>query len=140
MNLSDIEKQPDVMDIQQLVTLFQQAILEFECKQLQQKEFLDILIELADRQARTYELLEMHTRNPLDQLLCELWNTDCYEDVDSILYIVVNLGLRKCFQRIKQSIQENKHIDEAILQEINETIVEVGEHISNPYFDLEKYK
>lgn len=47
---------------------------------------------------------------------------DSYEDVDIILSIVVNLGLEDCFTTIKQSIIQNKKIDDMILNEIIETI------------------
>ncbi|WP_244310742.1 hypothetical protein [Paenibacillus ottowii] len=69
-----------------------------------------------------------------------MWNTDSYDDVDIILSIVVNLGLKNCFQKIKDSINQDKDIDELILKEIIETIDEVGGNISNPYHSLERFK
>lgn len=88
----------------------------------------------------TYELLESEVRNSIDMVLYRLWNTDSYDDVDIILSIVVNLGLKNCFQKIKDSINQDKDIDELILNEIIETIDEVGENISNPYHALERFK
>ncbi|MFJ3388370.1 hypothetical protein [Lysinibacillus sp. NPDC086135] len=69
-----------------------------------------------------------------------MWNTDSYDEVDIILSIVVNLGLEICFNKIKESLQRYKDIDKAILDEIKETIDEVGENILNPYYSLGKFE
>lgn len=140
MNIGDIEKLPDGLPTEVLLSLFRNALKDFENKILDKKVFLLILSELTDRQVRTYELLEEKTRNDVDVLMRKLWNTNSYEDVDIILSIVVNLGLKNCFIKIKESISEEDNIDSIILNEIKETIMEVGDNISNPYYDLEKFK
>lgn len=140
MNLEEIEKLPDIMPTEALALMFQKVLIELASKNIDKQEFLLILSQLTDRQVMTYELLENETRKQVDEILCSLWNTDSYEDVDIILSIVVNLGLENCFAKIKQSITQNEKIDEMILNEILETIDEVGDNISNPYHDLEKYK
>lgn len=109
-------------------------------KENRYKKLLLILSELMDRQVMTYELLESGVRNHIDMVLSELWNTDSYDDVDIILSLVVNLGLKNCFQKIKDCINQDKNIDNLILKEILETIDEVGDNISNPYYNLERYK
>ncbi|WP_091018221.1 MULTISPECIES: hypothetical protein [Paenibacillus] len=140
MNIGDVEKLADRLPPEVLLSLFKNVLKDFENKILDKKEFLLILAELTDRQVMTYELLEEKTRNDVDVVLGRLWNTTLYEDVDIILSIVVNLGLEKCFIKIKDSISEEGNIDLMILNEIKETIVEVGDNISNPYYDLEKFK
>lgn len=140
MNIGDVEKLADRLPTEVLLSLFKNVLKDFENKILDKKEFLLILAELTDRQVMTYELLEEKTRNDVDVVLGRLWNTTLYEDVDIILSIVVNLGLEKCFIKIKDSISEEGNIDLMILNEIKETIVQVGDNISNPYYDLEKFK
>ncbi len=140
MNLEEIEKLPDILDIETLELLFQSVLNEFISESITKKEFLLILSELAGRQGMTYELLKSDIRKRVDEVLCKLWNIDSYEDVDIILSIVVNLGLENCFDIIKQSVSKNNEIDKVILDEILETIYEVGDHISNPYYSMEKYK
>ena len=140
MNLEEIEKLPDIMPTTELTLMFHNVIIEFASENIVKQEFLLILSQLTDRQVMTYELLENETRKQVDETLCSLWNTESYEDVDIILSIVVNLGLENCFAKIKESINQNEKIDEMILNEILETIDEVGENISNPYHDLERYK
>lgn len=140
MNIEEIEKLPDIMPTEALALMFQNVLIELASENIDKQEFLLILSQLTDRQVMTYELLENETRKQVDEILCSLWNTDSYEDVDIILSIVVNLGLENCFAKIKQSITQDEKIDEIILNEILETIDEVGENISNPYHDLERYK
>ncbi|MDN8587986.1 hypothetical protein Q0V21_04300 [Paenibacillus sp. 11B] len=139
MNIGDFEKLPDRLPTEVLLSLFRNVLKDFETMSLDKKEFLLILAELTDRQVMTYELLEDKTRNDVDVVLRRLWNTNSYDDVDVILSIVVNLGLEKCFDKIKESMKEH-NIDIVILNEIKETIMEVGNNISNPYYDLERFK
>ncbi|ADM71269.1 hypothetical protein GMA19_03463 [Paenibacillus polymyxa E681] len=140
MNLKEIEKLPDVLPTETLALMFQNVLNEFDTGKIEKKDFLLILSQLTDRQVMTYELLEIEVRNSIDKVLHRLWNTDSYDDVDIILSIVVNLGLKNCFQKIKDSINQDKDIDELILKEIIETIDEVGGNISNPYHSLERFK
>ncbi|MDZ5610561.1 hypothetical protein U2I54_27015 [Bacillus pseudomycoides] len=139
MNLEEYENLPDVLPAETLVLMFQDVLNDFKQKKIDKTSFLLILSQLMDRQVMTYELLESGVRN-IDMVLCELWNTDSYDDVDIILSIVVNLGLKNCFQKIKDYINQDKNIDDLILKKILETIDEVGDNISNPYYDLERFK
>ncbi|MCM3206108.1 hypothetical protein [Paenibacillus illinoisensis] len=139
MNIGDFEKLPDRLPTELLISLFRNVLKEFEDMRLDKKEFLLILAELTDRQIMTYELLEEKTRDDVDVVVERLWNTNSYDDVDVILSIVVNLGLEKSYHKIKESIKED-NIDIIILNEIKETIMEVGDNISNPYYDLERFK
>ncbi|WOZ37211.1 hypothetical protein [Paenibacillus polymyxa] len=140
MNLKEIENLPDVLPTETLALMFQNVLNEFDTGKIEKKDFLLILSQLTDRQVMTYELLEIKVRNSIDKVLHRLWNTDSYDDVDIILSIAVNLGLKNCFQKIKDSINQDKDIDELILNEIIETIDEVGGNISNPYHSLERFK
>ncbi|WP_336783281.1 hypothetical protein [Paenibacillus illinoisensis] len=140
MNIKDIKKLPDRLTTEVLLSLFRNVLLDFKSKRMDKEEFLLILTELTDRQLMTYELLEDKTRNDVDFTLSRLWNTKSYEDVDIILSIVVNLGLKDCYIRIKESVKEDDIDDIAILNEILETIIEVGDDISNPYTSLERFK
>ncbi|MGG1673554.1 hypothetical protein ACIFOE_23515 [Paenibacillus sp. NRS-1783] len=140
MNLEEIENLPDVLPTETLALMFQNVLNEFNIGKIEEKDFLLILSQLTDRQVMTYELLESEVRDGTDKTLCRIWNTDSYDDVDIILSIVVNLGLKNCFQKIKDSINQDRDIDELILKEIIDTIDEVGENISNPYHGLEGFK
>lgn len=69
-----------------------------------------------------------------------LWNTEKYDEVDIILSIVINLGLQGTYEKVKESLKNNKNIDKKILLEIQETVEDNGEDISNPYQSLENFR
>ena len=140
MDTKEIENLPDRLPAELLLALFQKALDQFRKDEIEKDVFLIILGQLTDRQVMTYELVRSDIRNDIDRTLSGLWNTDSYDEVDLILSIVVNLGLGICFEKIKESLEQNKDIDQSILNEIQEAIDEVGENISNPYDSLEKNK
>jgi len=141
MNWESINSLPDRVSTELLIDLFQNLIDEFNHKNLEKSMFFSLLIELTDRQVMTYEILEHSIRKEIDHILSGLWNTDSYEDVDIILSIVINLGLGCCFKKIKQSAIEKKaEMDKLILAEILQVIDEAGDHIDNPYYELEHLK
>lgn len=139
-NLEEYQTLPDFLSARELALLFQDVLNDFSVHKIDKSEFLQVLSQLMDRQVMTYELLHTDIRDRIDGVLCDLWNTESYDDVDIILSLVVNLGLKKCFQKIKDSIDQRQDIDRAILHEIQETINEVGENILNPYHGLENFK
>jgi hypothetical protein len=140
MKIEDYEKLPDRISTETLALMFQEVLNNFKQGIIEKKNFLIILSQLMDRQVMSYELLDDSIRNGLDIVLCDLWDTDSYEGVDIILSIVVNLGLKNCYEKIKNSVNQNKKIDKLILEEILEAIEDVGENILNPYHDLEQFK
>lgn len=140
MEMIGIENLPDRIPTETLISMFQNALDQFKNNKIAKDKFLLILSQLTDRQVMTYELLRCDVRNDIDRILTKLWNTDSYDEVDIILSIVVNLGLEICFNKIKESLQRYKDIDKAILDEIKETIDEVGENIFNPYYSLGKFE
>ncbi|MGD7048804.1 hypothetical protein FZC83_08230 [Rossellomorea marisflavi] len=140
MDTKEIENLPDRLPAGILLALFQDALDQFRKEEIERDVFLIILGQLTDRQVMTYELVRSDIRNDIDRTLSGLWNTDSYDEVDLILSIVVILGLKICFEKIKESLDQNKDTNQSILNEIQEAIDEVGENISNPYDSLEKNK
>ncbi|SCY38460.1 hypothetical protein [Lysinibacillus fusiformis] len=139
MDIYEIENLPDSIPTGILVLMFKNELAQFKNNEIEKDSFLLILSQLTDRQVMAYELLRSDIRNDIDRTLSRVWNTDSYDEVDIILSIVVNLGLEICFNKIKESLEQYKDIDKLILDEIQETIDEVGENISNPYYSLENY-
>ena len=62
-----------------------------------------------------------------------MWNTENYDDVDCITYIVANIGLEQTFEKIMFSLENDKNMNDDILQEIKEFVEESEGDISNPY-------
>lgn len=137
MSIEEIKMLPDRIASEECNKYFQEIISLYIDKKITKREFLKTALELTNRQIMTYDLLKTDIRDKMDKCILSLWNTESYEDVDSILSIVVNLGLIKTYELIKQTLKFNKEIKHDILEEIKECIEENGEDISNPYRFLE---
>ncbi|WP_411347695.1 hypothetical protein [Paenibacillus sp. WLX2291] len=140
MNLQELMKMPDRLSAETLENLFNQAIQDFQNQSNNENQFLEIIMELTDRQVMTYQLLDTEIRNTIDQILCSILNIEMYHNVDIILSIVINLGLENCFNLFTQFVESNVQMDKETYDEITAAIEEVGNHICNPYYDLEALK
>ena len=138
MEREDYESLPDILSIEKISLMFNEVLESYQKSQMDKENFLKILGVLADRQTLTYKILGEDLRERIDKELCKIWNTDSYDDVDTILYIVVNLGLEKCFTLAKNSIMTISNLSPSIKSEIEDTINEVGNHILNPYHEMDE--
>ncbi|RJZ63660.1 hypothetical protein [Listeria monocytogenes] len=137
MKKDDYSKMPWV-SAEDLYLLFEQALKDFKQSKLSKKEFFDILDELTMRQVDTYEILKEPLRGQLDNELYNLWNTENYNDVDIITSLLINLGLKNTYNKMKKSIEDTSEISPEILEEIQDAIEEVGDNIDDPYQDYMK--
>ncbi|KZE38848.1 hypothetical protein AV656_08070 [Bhargavaea cecembensis] len=135
--LIDYEKLPDIISTAELNKLFKEVLELYQQKVYKSHEFLEILFELASRQALTYEILAPEIKSEIDKELCELWNTETYDEVDANLSIVLMLGLENCFEKIKKSLDEDQMSPEIRL-EIEQAIKEAGDNISDPYWGMKE--
>ncbi|EAE3567145.1 hypothetical protein I2K27_002688, partial [Listeria monocytogenes] len=124
MKKDDYSKMPWV-SAEDLYLLFEQALKDFKQSKLSKKEFFDILDELTMRQVDTYEILKEPLRGQLDNELYNLWNTENYDDVDIITSLLINLGLKNTYNKMKKSIEDTSEISPEILEEIQDAIEEV---------------
>ncbi|EPY9329344.1 hypothetical protein ACXHXU_000603 [Listeria monocytogenes] len=137
MKKDDYSKMPWV-SAEDLYLLFEQALKDFKQRKLSKKEFFDILDELTMRQVDIYEILKEPLRGQLDNELYNLWNTENYDDVDIITSLLINLGLKNTYNKMKKSIEDTSEISPEILEEIQDAIEEVGDNIDDPYQDYMK--
>ncbi|HEL7473259.1 TPA: hypothetical protein UP313_001066 [Listeria monocytogenes] len=137
MKKDDYSKMPWV-SAEDLYLLFEQALKDFKQSKLSKKEFFDILDELTMRQVDTYEILKEPLRGQLDNELYNIWNTENYDDVDIITSLLINLGLKNTYNKMKKSIEDTSEISPEILEEIQDAIEEVGDNIDDPYQDYMK--
>ncbi|HAA7627885.1 TPA_asm: hypothetical protein GHD39_01800 [Listeria monocytogenes] len=137
MKKDDYSKMPWV-SAEDLYLLFEQALKDFKQSKLSKKEFFDILDELTMRQVDTYEILKEPLRGQLDNELYNLWNTENYDDVDIITSLLINLGLKNTYNKMKKSIEDTSEISPELLEEIQDAIEEVGDNIDDPYQDYMK--
>lgn len=133
--MTEFFKLPDYIEVEELKQYFIKFLENYANNISDYNEYaLEELIELADRQWHTYELLDSEIRALIEEYLIQILNFD-EKAIDDILYIVPRLGLKRTFDNI---IRQKKHIKNAkILNSINEAEKEYGEHVENPYWSLE---
>ena len=95
---------------------------------------LSELLELADRQWHTYELLEESVKEKVDKYLKSVIDFEDEEIMDYILCIIPRIGLSNLFSYILQ----NKGFihNQAVLYNIAEAEKEYGDSVDNPYSEL----
>ncbi|MBC8830214.1 hypothetical protein IAI13_28245, partial [Escherichia coli] len=52
--------------------------------------------------------------------------------------LLINLGLKNTYNKMKKSIEDTSEISPEILEEIQDAIEEVGDNIDDPYQDYMK--
>ena len=138
MKLEDCRELPDRISIEDCAKCLKKAMSYYYQKEVNKQEFLEVMLELTSLQVMTYDIVEKDLRDEIDRCISSMWNTDSYDDVDAILSIVINLGLEKTYELIKESLYCKENMEENIFEEIRECIEENGEDISNPYRFLEE--
>ncbi|MBF2375237.1 hypothetical protein IA854_13905 [Listeria seeligeri] len=137
MELKDYKELPDRIPEEDIYNFIESTISDYNSNRITKNAFLEIMTELMERQIMTYKILKEPLRGVLDEVITKIWNTNNYNDVDMMLSLIVNFGLEKSFNEAKQSIENKSNIESDILNEIQETVSEVGDHISNPYHGLQ---
>lgn len=95
---------------------------------------LSELLELADRQWHTYELLEESIKEKVGKYLKSVIDFEDEKIMDYILCIIPRIGLGNLFSYILQ----NKVFihNQAVLSNITESENEYGDSVDNPYSEL----
>lgn len=137
MELKDYQELPDRIPEEEVYNYIESTISDYNSNKITKNVFLEIMTELMERQIMTYKILKEPLRGFLDEMITNMWSTNNYNDVDMMLSLIVNFGLEKSFNEAKQSIENKSNIESDILNEIQETVIEAGDHISNPYHDLQ---
>ena len=114
MNLEFNKKLSDRISSEDCNSYFKEVILYFQNEKITKQEFLEIILELTDRQIMTYCLLKKDLRDELDRIILALWNTEIYEEVDSILSIVINSGLKDTYELVKKSYNSNIEFNQEV--------------------------
>ncbi|MBC1514523.1 hypothetical protein HCJ48_00010 [Listeria sp. FSL L7-1510] len=137
MDLKDYQELPDRIPEEDVYNYIESTISDYNSNKITKNVFLEIMTELMERQIMTYKILKEPLRGVLDEVITKIWNTNNYNDVDRMLSLIVNFGLEKSFTKAKQAIENKSNIESDILSEIQETVTESGDHISNPYHSLQ---
>lgn len=92
---------------------------------------LEELLELADRQWHTYELLDNDVKNQLEKYIINILDFENEEIMDYIMCIIPRIGLKKVYDyivNIKDSITNCN-----VKKILEESISEYGDSVSDPY-------
>jgi len=89
------------------------------------------LVELADRQWNTYELLEADIKEQVETYLRSVIDFEDEEIMNCILCIIPRLGLGNLFRYILQ--HKTLIHNQIVLSNIAESEMEYGESVDNPY-------
>lgn len=128
---------PDSIEYIKLKKYFEEYILVYSNNTSTEniKYALSELLELADRQWNTYELLEAGIKNDLEIYLKSVISFEDEEIMDYILCIIPRIGLSNIFNYILQNKDfiHNPKVVNNILESENE----YGTNIDNPYSGMQ---
>ena len=136
LRLIEYKQLPVTVPAKTLYLFFEEAVSNFEKKRIPKNEFLEILVELIDRQGYTYERLNEPLKSEIDRMISQLWNTQSYDDVDILLWIIINLALEHSYLLAKKALVHPEGIDPKIIQEIREAMDETGGEVEGLYYDF----
>jgi hypothetical protein len=125
---------PDYLPVIQLKELFEEFLTIVSSIKYEYEEALESLLELADRQWHTYEMLDMNVRNQVETWLISIFNKDSINGVEYVTLIIGRLGLLKVFEYVKKLLEEDLTREIRVI--IHETIKELEGHVENPYFGM----
>lgn len=104
-----------------------QAVLQWKFEQL---------CELDERQFYTYEMLDAETTNKIEAFILENIDYECYEIVDTVIVIVLRLGMKNLFDKIYLNLKNIK--SDSIKTLIIETRQEYYSTLEDPYIGYKK--
>jgi hypothetical protein len=92
---------------------------------------MNVLVELADKQWNTYEMLPADVVRDLGQSIFEIWDKNSLDSTEKLIEIIAKLGLENTFLRLK-SLVENLPNSE-VRQTVAAAIIELGDSVNDPY-------
>ena len=135
MNLIKIRNLPENMEPSEIREYFTSVINEaVQLGNIDPLQTSKALVELADRQWHTYELIDKDTKERIESWIELVWDVEFKTLVDNILTIITYLGLENSFRLVENSL--TPELDKEVSDLIQEAIKEIGDHVSNPYFGL----
>lgn len=134
--LKDYSNLPDSMKKSEVKEKIDEFLVGIDQSLLQWK--FDQLYELADRQFYTYEKLDDETITRIETFILENVDYECYEVVDTVLAIIVRLGMKDLFNKIYLNLPNITN------QSVKDVIIETkqGEFskLDDPYSGYRKVK
>lgn len=138
MDLSIYSNLSDNMECKELRKEFEILLNYFDTVEMNVSaiECSSALLELADRQWHTYELLDEGTRIRIEKWIEKVWDVSLFDFVDNILSVISYLGLENSYELVKESLKTQ--LSNKIRELIEETIIELDGQVKNPYSGMDK--
>lgn len=92
---------------------------------------MSALVELADRQWDTYEILPDGIRRELGELIVKIWDKNSLDSTEKLLGVIAKLGLGNALSHLALVAKEISNLD--VRQEIASAVIEFGESVNDPY-------
>lgn len=124
------------LEVNELQKLFKKTILDFIDNRISKFDFLCLICSLTRRQCDCYAFLDSETKKILEEILFSIYNIENHNDIMDIMYIVINLGLQNCYEKIMSSLSKVKDIDLSVYNYLDSIHNKMGDDISNPYKSL----
>ncbi|HEX3029391.1 MAG TPA: hypothetical protein VHT34_08830 [Clostridia bacterium] len=125
---------PDYMSVDELKMLISSFLSEVKTTNSDLVESLESLLELADRQWHTYELLNEDLKTEVEEWLLSIIDFHSDEIIEYLTLIVGRLGLSKLYATIKNSLTGN--LKKEVRQKIEEIVDEIDGHVEDPYYGM----
>ncbi|MEK4472926.1 hypothetical protein NSQ91_06905 [Paenibacillus sp. FSL R7-0048] len=125
---------PDYISTTQLRELFEEFISSNSSNKNDIGVALESLVELADRQWHTYELIDSELRNRVEEWIIGICNKESLHDIELISLIIGRLGLVKVYIHLKNLLTGN--VRNEIRTVIHEIIDELDGHVDDPYHGM----
>lgn len=125
---------PDYMEVEDIKKYFTEFIDTYGNSRTNVEYALDELIELSDRQWNTYEIIDETTKNNIVKYLFNIISLESETIMDRILLFIPRLGLKIIFDYIVK--EKSKILNKNVIKEIEESVIEYGQHVENPYWDM----
>lgn len=125
---------PDYMSTDELKVEFNNFLKNIEANEYDLLDALQSLIELADRQWHTYELINEMLKEKIEDWLMRVIDFNSEEIIEYETSVIGRLGLSKLFSLMKDALSSD--LKNEVRQIIVETIAEIGDHVIDPYHGM----
>jgi len=126
--MRDFASLPDILSVEEVKTYFEEIFSSAQAAPREQ--VIAALFEVMQRQLSTYSPLEPSLRGPIEQLVCQHWDTSragLY--LNQLLSLVINLELGGCIPLLEKALQGNE-LSEDVRTELSQALEEFREMAS----------
>ncbi|NBF09202.1 hypothetical protein [Pseudomonas sp. Fl4BN1] len=130
-DISYYESLPDLLSEEKLHSEFMGVLDSCGHEGYENGAIVKIIVELSDRQWNSYSYMNDFLKARVEDVLLSLWDGTDLEYVEDVIAISARLGLVRLFEFL--SSRQDSELSGEVAAEIKSAVVELREHISDPY-------